>query len=455
MAGNLLGHHPTAVAIVRTGIDGRVTVDHLLPGASKRHANAIPLTRYRGKVGDHQQGLAILAPAQPGINAVGRIIANQPLKALRYIILLIQRRLLAVQPVQVTHQLLHAPVLGVLQQIPVQLLIMVPFAPLAEFAAHKQQFLARMRPHKAQIGTQVGEFLPAISGHLVDQRVLAMHHFIMGNRQDKAFGPGIDQAKAQLVVMVGAVHRVLLDVVQRIVHPAHVPFVGKPQSALIGALADAGPGRGLFGNHQCARHFAGNHIVEMAQKLDGFEVFPPAMTVGHPFPGLARIIAVQHRGHCIHAQPVDMEMLEPMQRRSQHKAMYLGAAQVVNQGIPVLMKAFKRVGVFVQRRAIKLRQPVGIVGKMRRHPVQNHADTGHVTGIDERGKIIWRAITGRRRKLRQGLITPGTTERVLHDRHQLDMGEAQLLHIRDQAIRQLRPGVLAGDITDIIDLTLP
>ncbi|MNO91649.1 hypothetical protein D3C76_832010 [compost metagenome] len=332
---------------------------------------------------------------------------------------------------------------------------MVPLAPLAEFAAHEQQFLARVRPHEAQVGPQVGEFLPAVAGHLVDQRVLAVHHFIVGNRQNEPLRPGVHQAEAQFVVMMGAVHRVLLNVVQRIVHPAHVPFIGKAQAALLRALADPRPGRGLFGNHQRPRCFQRDDVVEVTQEVDGLEVLPAAMAIRHPLAGLARVVAVQHRRHRIDPQAIDVEMLEPVQRRRQHVAVHFGAAQVVDQGVPVLVKAFLRITVFVQRSAVELGQAMGVGGEMRRHPVEDHADARQVAGIDEGGEFVAGAVAGAGGELRKQLIAPGTAERVFHDRHQLDVGKAQFFHVRNQALAQLRPGVLAGDFAQVIQLALP
>ncbi|MNQ82799.1 hypothetical protein D3C85_978610 [compost metagenome] len=119
------------------------------------------------------------------------------------------------------------------------------------------------------------------------------------------------------------------------------------------------------------------------------------------------------------------------------------------------MKAFLRIAVLVQCRAIELRQAVGIGGKVRGHPVEDHADLGQVAGIDERGEVIGRTVAGARGKLRQWLIAPGATEGMLHDRHQLDVGEPQGLHVRDQALGKLCPVVLASDLTGIVDFALP
>ena len=57
--------------------------------------------------------------------------------------------------------------------------------PLAEVAAHEQQLLAGMRPHVAVEQPQVGELLPQVAGHLVEQRALAVHDFVVRQRQDE------------------------------------------------------------------------------------------------------------------------------------------------------------------------------------------------------------------------------------------------------------------------------
>ncbi|EGH18241.1 multidrug efflux transporter, partial [Pseudomonas savastanoi pv. glycinea str. race 4] len=63
-------------------------------------------------------------------------------------IALVQRLFLTIEAIQIADQILYANVVGVLHQVPVQLLVMIPLAPLAELAPHEQQLLARVRPHE-------------------------------------------------------------------------------------------------------------------------------------------------------------------------------------------------------------------------------------------------------------------------------------------------------------------
>ena len=178
----ILGKYLPSISVIGAGVHVRVAVDHFAPAPAERHADFITLTRHRGEVGHHQHWPAVLAPAQPGVDAVDRIVTDQPLEALGRVVLLMQGGFLAVQAVKVADQPLHAFVLSILQQVPIQLLVVVPLAPLAEFAAHEQQFFAGVHPHERQIGTQVGKLLPAVARHLVDQRMLAVHHLIVGDR---------------------------------------------------------------------------------------------------------------------------------------------------------------------------------------------------------------------------------------------------------------------------------
>ncbi len=108
---------------------------------------------------------------------------------------LVQRRLVAVAAVEVGDPALHALVLGHVGDPPFELVVVRPFAPLAELAAHEQQLLAGMPPHVAVQRAQVGELLPVVARHLADQRALAVHHFVVRQRQDEVLVEGVPEQK--------------------------------------------------------------------------------------------------------------------------------------------------------------------------------------------------------------------------------------------------------------------
>ena len=88
-----------------------------------------------------------------------------------------------------------------------------------------------MAIHEAVVAAHIGEALPGISRHAAEDRSLAMHHFVMGERQHKIFGEGIVQAEDDIAVVMLAIDRILADVVEGVVHPAHIPFVAEAEPA--------------------------------------------------------------------------------------------------------------------------------------------------------------------------------------------------------------------------------
>ena len=117
---------------------------------------------------------------------------------------------------------------------------MRPLPLLGQLAAHEQELLARVGPHPGVQGPQVGELGPAVPGHLVEHRPLAVDDLVVGEGQHEVFVPGIKQAEGQVVLVVAAEERVDLEVLERVVHPAHVPLVAETEAAQVGGPGDAG-----------------------------------------------------------------------------------------------------------------------------------------------------------------------------------------------------------------------
>ena len=67
----------------------------------------------------------------------------------------------------------------ILQQHPVQLLLVIPLDELPEFAAHKQQLFAGVRHHIAHKGAQPRKLLLVAAVHLVQHGVLAVYHLVV------------------------------------------------------------------------------------------------------------------------------------------------------------------------------------------------------------------------------------------------------------------------------------
>ena len=135
-----------------------------------------------------------------------------------------------------------------------------------------------------------------------------------------------------------------------------------------------------------------NKFVELPDEVDGLEVFAPAVDVRQPLTFLARIIQVEHRRHRVNPQPVDVIFLQPEQRVAQQKVSHFVPPVVEDQGAPLLVLAFARVGVFVQMRAVEVGQAVPVFRKVGRHPIQNHAYAVAMAVIDEVRELVGLAV---------------------------------------------------------------
>ena len=145
------------------------------------------------------------------------------------------------------------------------------------------------------------------------------------------------------------------------------------------------PGKAVefLGDGHRSRKAAVDELVGAAQEGDRFAVFLAPVCVGQPFALFAGIVEVKHRGDRIDAQPVDVEAIDPVKRVAIEEVGDLGAAEIVDRGVPVRLEAFARIGVFVERGAVKPRQPLFVGRKMRRDPVEDDAEARGVRSIDE------------------------------------------------------------------------
>ncbi len=156
-----------------------VRVQEFAIAASLGNPDAKIMPDDRGHVRDAYHEVAGDVAAQPAEYAVVTVAPVYPLEPGVGEIDLVERRRAPVECVQVPHQRLHAPMRCIVEQVPVERTIMVPFVVGREFGPHEQQLLAGMRIHTCKIGSQVGEALPLVPRHTAEQRVLAVHDFVV------------------------------------------------------------------------------------------------------------------------------------------------------------------------------------------------------------------------------------------------------------------------------------
>ena len=182
--------------------------------------------------------------------------------------------------------------------------------------------------------------------------------------------------------------------------------------------------------------------VHLLEELHRLEVLAAAVLVRRPLALLARVVEVEHRGDAVDPQPVGVELLEPVERVGVEEVAHLVAAEVEDVRAPLLVPAALRVGVLVERGAVEARQRPLVGGEVAGHPVEDHADAGLVQPVDEQPEAVGVAEPRVRGEVRRHVVAPRAAERVLHHRHQLDVGEAEVGDVAGQLVGELASQVL-------------
>ena len=212
------GFHASHIAVAGTAVFGRVAVENLLPVAAGFDAHVVIQTRDRREVADYrQEPPAGGVFAQEADDAVVGVVKIDPGKTVLVEIRLRQGRFIAVQVVQIAHPLAQTIVVWIFEQMPVETVLEVPFAMLAELTAHEQEFLARVGEHVAEEQSQVGDALPRIARHAAVERAFAMDDLVVRERQDEVLGEGVPDRERQFVLMILAVDAVMAHVLERVV----------------------------------------------------------------------------------------------------------------------------------------------------------------------------------------------------------------------------------------------
>ena len=155
-------------------------------------------------------------------------------------------------------------------------------------------------------------------------------------------------------MMVAAMHRITPEVGQGVVHPAHIPFEAKAQTAHVGWARDHRPSGALFGNRLHLGEILVDFAIELAQENNRINVLITAILIRNPLALFARIVEVEHARHSVYPQPINVVLIEPTEGRADQEAPHLVAPIVKDVAAPVGMVALARVGVLVEMRPIEV-----------------------------------------------------------------------------------------------------
>src|ERR1700691_2894836 len=163
--------------------------------------------------------------------------------------------------------------------------------------------------------------------------------------------------------------------------------------------------------------------------MNGVDVFLSAVAVRDPLAFAPPIVEIQHRGHGIDAQTINVILVQPEKSVGAQKVLDLVAAVIEHEGVPVRLLSLPRISVLIKMRSVEVSEPGFILGKMRRNPIQNYADSALMQIIYEVHEIGGRSKPACGSGVPRRLVSPRTVEGMLHDRKQFDMGETGVVDV--------------------------
>ena len=158
------------------------------------------------------------------------------------------------------------------------------------------------------------------------------------------------------------------------------------------------------------------------------------MDVRHPLAGLAAVIEIEHRGHRIDPEAVDMIAVEPEQRIRLRGNSQLPAGR--NCRSAYSSPCGSRASDPHARRARCRRSEQARAGRSENAPAPSRSRRRYRCHGSGRRSAQTRSDrrTARWGQTSRWLIAPRAGKRMLADRQQFDMGEAEIAHIRNELI---------------------
>ena len=395
--------------------------------------------RFGTEVQHAQHGGTVLRFADEREDALLVVVRVDPVKAVPAVVDLPERFFRAVNMVQLADEGLHARVRRVLQKEPFKLFVIAPFDELRELVAHKAEHPAGMTRRIQRQQPRARKLPPPVARHPPDERALAVHDLVVAEREDIVLAEGVHHRERQKAVIVFAAVKVDGHIPERVVHPAHVPFIMEAEPALLRRIRHERPRRALLGIRRRAGDALADDGVERLQKRHRREILlAAALVILFPRGIVHAEIQVEHAAHAVHAQRVGVVLFQPEERRAYEERAHLIARVVEFIGAPA-----GHVAGFIERRAVKPAETVRVAAEMPRHPVENDADPGAVALVDEMHQTLRLAEAGRGGEKARRLIAPAAVKRVLRHGQKLEMRVAHVLDVRHERIGKLIPRIKA------------
>ena len=294
---------------------------------------------------------------------------------------------------------------------------------MADLIAHEVQLLAGMGIHIQVEGSCLGQLVMVRAKHLLQDGISAVNHLVMGKGQHKPVVVVIPHGEGQLVIHGSALIRGRTEIMQRIIHPAHIPLIVEAKTAFPYGLGDTGKGAGILRSQNNAGVHIFQSLVHSLQECHRIVVHAP---VGISLP-------VNRPADGIHAQAVKMEFLDPEIRRRLEEAADLATGMHKVAGAP-LAETQSGICILIEGCAVIICKAVGIQSKVDRNVVHDHTDAILVALVNERLQLVRSAVPGGGTEEAGTLIAPGFVAGMLVQRHDLQIVIAVFLQVRNQNV---------------------
>ena len=110
----------------------------------------------------------------------------------------------------------------------------------------------------------------------------------------------------------------------------------------------------------------------------------------------AAVVEVEHGGHGVDAQAVDVVLLQPVHGVRDEERLHLALAEVEDAGRPVGVLVHERVFQLIAAGAIEFIKAVLVLREVGRDPVEQHADAGLVALVHKAHELLRLAVAERR-----------------------------------------------------------
>src|SRR5436190_3284259 len=138
-----------------------------------------------------------------------------------------------------------------------------------------------------------------------------------------------------------------------------------------------------------------------------------------------------------------MKNIEPKSCAADQERFYFSPFIIKNITVPVRMEPFTHIRVFVSMSTIEHEQTMGIIRKMRGHPIKDHTYVFFVECFNQPHQSLRVTETRSRRKETCALVTSAAVKWVFHNRHELDMRKSHFFDVGYQARSYLVIAVIA------------